>query len=227
MSNHELYLDIDDRKVRGVMISLATALEKSAGQNKVRTQAARQIRLALEGGALDTGSLLPHIASGDSDAIADISERLHLDFGLLRTVASHALSPFLRHIQRQLAPLATDFQWEKGHCFICGSPASMAELQGNNQVRHVRCGSCGADWTCRRLHCIYCGNEDYHTLGVLYAGDQKDTVRIEVCDTCHGYVKVIAAYTPTPDEMLPIEDLATLHLDYIARERGYSRSAVQ
>lgn len=48
-------------------------------------------------------------------------------------------------------------------------------------------------------------------------------MRVEVCDKCHDYLKVIAAFHPTPPEMLPVEDLATLHLDYIARERGYGR----
>jgi hypothetical protein len=42
-----------------------------------------------------------------------------------------------------------------------------------------------------------------------------------------GYLKVIAAFTPTPPEMLPVEDFATLHLDYIAQKRDYRRVSFQ
>ena len=46
---------------------------------------------------------------------------------------------------------------------------------------------------------------------------------MEACDRCRRYVKVIAAAAPTPADLLAVEDLATLHLDVIARERGYAR----
>ncbi len=52
-------------------------------------------------------------------------------------------------------------------------------------------------------------------------------MRAEVCNKCQGYLKVIAAFTPTPPGMLLVEDLATLHLDYIAQERGYIRGATR
>jgi FdhE protein len=103
----------------------------------------------------------------------------------------------------------------------------LGELQGNNQIRHLRCGQCGADWPSRRLQCIHCGNEDHSTLSYLYTETQQEKMRVEVCSRCNGYLKVIAAFTPTQPEMLPVEDLATLHLDYIAQERGYLRAAAQ
>ncbi len=75
----------------------------------------------------------------------------------------------------------------------------------------------------RRLRCTHCANADTRTFGYLYPEAQCEKVKIEVCDRCKGYLKTIATFYPTPAEMLPVEDLATLHLDYIARERGYSR----
>jgi len=41
-----------------------------------------------------------------------------------------------------------------------------------------------------------------------------------------GYLKVIVSFTPTPADLLPIEDLATLHLDYIAQAHGCKRVPV-
>ena len=51
-------------------------------------------------------------------------------------------------------------------------------------------------------------------------------MRVEVCDQCKGYLKVIVSFTPTPTNHLLIEDLATLHMDYIAQARGYKRAPV-
>ncbi len=108
-------------------------------------------------------------------------------------------------------------------CGVVGR-ATLAELQENNQVKHLRCGSCGADWQYRRLQCAQCGNEDPRTLHCLYADNDRQRMHVEVCDKCRGYLKVISSFTPAPAAMLPAEDLATLHLDYIARERGYGKA---
>lgn len=224
---HDLPLELDDREVSGLMIRLASALEKSAGESPVRADAARHIRLALEEGRLDISRLLPDIAAGASDDIFPAAEDLALDPGMLMTLMANAMEPYLRQWCVQLAPLAEGLPWDRGQCPVCGAAATLAELQGNNQVKHLRCGSCGADWTFRRLQCLYCGNEDHKTLGILYTEDQNSRVRVEVCDRCRGYLKVMTAFEPTPVEMLPVEDLATLHLDYIAQDRGYTRVDVQ
>ncbi len=48
----------------------------------------------------------------------------------------------------------------------------------------------------------------------------REKTRIEACDKCRGYLKGISSFSPTPADMLAIEDLATLPLDDIAGERG-------
>lgn len=49
-------------------------------------------------------------------------------------------------------------------------------------------------------------------------------MRIEVCEKCCGYLKVVVSFSPLPPEMLFVEDLATVQLDYIAQWRGYASS---
>ncbi|HXX58395.1 MAG TPA: formate dehydrogenase accessory protein FdhE, partial [Thermodesulfovibrionales bacterium] len=92
---------------------------------------------------------------------------------------------------------------------------------------HLRCGQCGADWPFRRLECARCGGGDRDALEYLYAEGERERMRVEVCGRCNGYLKVIASFTPTPPEMLAVEDLATLHLDYVAQGRGYAQSPIQ
>ena len=131
-------------------------------------------------------------------------------FELFVILAQNALKPALRAWHKQLTPLADGFPWQKGICFVCGAAATLGELQENDQVKHLRCGQCGADWQFPRLQCMYCGNEDHQTLKHLYTESHRETMRVEVCDKCHGYLKVITSFAPTSPEMLTVEDLATL-----------------
>jgi FdhE protein len=233
---HDVDLDLDVESVRELMIKLASAVETIGKKNPwhrlrlPRTPAqhetdaaAHRIRAALEENRLDLGALLPHIASGESGPITSAAQNLNLDPGLLMTLAQNALKPALRAWCRQLAPLARGIPWHKSGCFVCGAAATLAELQENDQVKHLRCGSCGADWEVRRLQCIYCGNEDHRTLPHLFEEKDLERIQLEACDKCKGYLKVIASFRPALVEMLAVEDLATLHLDYIATERGYTR----
>ncbi len=232
---HGLDLELDAEKIRGLIIKLAASVENIGGKGRwhgvrlpwlrasARPDAAARLRLALEEDRLDVIALLPHITAGESGPVTAAAQGLQLDPDLLWTLAQNALKPALRAWCRQLTPMVKGVPWQEGRCFICGAVPALGELQGNNQARHLRCGQCGADWAFPRLRCTYCGKEDRDTLIYLYPEKQRERMSIEVCQKCNGYLKIIAAFTPTPPEMLQIEDLATLHLDYVAQERGYTR----
>ncbi len=233
-----LDVELDIEAVRELMIKLAAALEAAKGNQPLLhrpglprlslllhkpSPAARRIRIALEKGTLDPGSLLPSVACGDAGPVTSVSAQLELDPGLLLALVRNALKPALRAWCRQAAPMAEGIPWPQGTCFVCGAPATLAELQDNDQVKHLRCGSCGADWQGRRLQCMSCGNEDHQMLHYLYADSERERLHVEACDRCYGYLKVISSFAPNPAEFIPVEDLATLHLDFIAWERGYMR----
>jgi FdhE protein len=215
---HGAALVFDHSSARELMLGLARNLEA------VGLVAMSPIRSALEGDRLIPEELLGHVADGDYPFLAAGAEEQALDPALLWTLAQSALKPTLRVWCGELAPLVhTAGEWEKACCFICGAPASLGELQGNEQAKHLRCGQCGADWLIRRLHCIYCGNEDPSLLGILYPEGRRENVRVEVCDKCHGYLKVVTRFAPASPEELAVEDLSTLYLDCLAQERGYRR----
>lgn len=209
---------IDHGGARELMLGLARNLEE------VGVVATSSIRSALEGGRLDLEELLRNVSEGNYPSLAARAETQALDPPLLWTLAQSALKPTLRAWCGELAPLVnTAGAWEKAYCFICGAPASLGELQGNEQAKHLRCGQCGADWLFRRLQCIYCGNEDPFLLGILFPDGRRENVRVDVCDKCHGYLKVLTRFAPSSPEELAVEDLSTLFLDFLAQERGYRR----
>jgi len=237
---HDLDLELDREAVRDLMLRLARAVAAIGEKSPWHTlrlpwcrapqetdTAAGCIRLAIEENRLDLGALLPLITANERVVVTAAAQDLRLDPDLVWTLAQNALKPALRAWCRQLTPLAGDMPWNKGACYVCGAVATLGELQENDQVKHLRCGQCGADWPFRRLQCMYCGNEDQKTLGCLYEEGRHEEKRVEVCDQCKGYLKVIPAFAPTAAELLTVEDLATLRLDYIAQERGYARAAVK
>ncbi len=218
----DMELGIDLTAASGLMIRLARVLEQ-AGVGEGSSFSARSIRLAVKEDRLDVGALLAQAASEERGAITSTALDLDLDSGLLWTLTKDVLRPAFREWRRQLTPLTEDILWNRGECFVCGASAILAELRDNNLVRFLRCGRCGADWHFSRLQCLYCGNEDHRTLSYLYTEGEGEKYRVEVCEKCKGYIKVITTFSPTPPELLQVEDLATLRFDFIAQGRGYSR----
>jgi FdhE protein len=105
---------------------------------------------------------------------------------------------------------------------VCGAWPLLAELRGVELAQFLRCSACGSAWRSRRILCPYCANEDFRQLRTLQVeGEQR--FRISVCERCTGYVKVGNAFDPPPAELLALDDLASVHLDVAAIERGYRR----
>jgi FdhE protein len=214
----DLDREIDFPAVAGLLLRLAAAAEK-AGEN-VNTA---KLQAWIEEHEGNAGMILQDVLEGKGRMHAQVAEQLGMDAGIFQALVQNALKPDLRAWGRQLAPLAADMKWDRGSCFVCGSEPVLAELQGNNQDKHLRCGVCGADWRVQRLSCPRCGNEDHRSLKTFIEDDDPRKARIESCERCMTYLKVIPAFSPTPVDMLPVEDLATIHLDAIAREQGYRR----
>ena len=144
--------------------------------------------------------------------------------GLLEALSRYAVRPaFRRWGADAMALFPEGPRWERGACWVCGDPALLAELRGNAQARHLRCGRCGASWGYPRLACAHCGNEEPSMRGVLLPEGGPGITRVETCDACRGYLKMFVSYDPTPVDFLAVLDLETVPLDFLARARGYER----
>lgn len=242
-------LDFDEWSARDLLIQLARSLESvpdhmeasehwlwirverrrkprsegpfDSNDQDLRATSARQIRLLLERGELEAGVLLARAAASDQSFVIALANDLNLDAGILWMLARYALIPALYTWRAQLSPLVSGHEWEKDYCYICGSDASLSELVGNEQARHLRCARCGASWSVRRLLCVHCGNEDHRTMSYLYPDGMREQHRVQVCDKCKRHLKVITSFDSIRPEQLIIQDLATLHLDLIAHQHGY------
>jgi FdhE protein len=188
----------------------------------LRVTAAGQIRQAVEQNQLDLLAVWSALAGSDSHSIESTARDLKLDADLLRTLAQNSLKPALRAWAQGFKGKIDLDHWRRGQCPICGSPPALAEIQGKEGGRHLRCGMCGANWSYPRLQCAFCHNQDYKSLGYFSVEGEEGKYSVQICEVCRNYIKVIVTFDPTLVDLLPVEDLATLHLDMIATERGYS-----
>src|SRR5262249_48658671 len=98
----------------------------------------------------------------------------------------------------------------------------LAELRGLEQLRFLRCGLCGTEWEYPRLQCPFCGTRDHQVLGYFHMEGEEAKYRAATCDACRGYVKTVSTLAALSGARLLVADLATLHLDLAAADRGYT-----
>ena len=108
------------------------------------------------------------------------------------------------------------------HCPVCGSLPSLNLLKGEGGKRYSLCSVCCYEWRIDRLSCAVCGNKEPDLLQYFLA-EGDEACRIDVCDQCHHYVKTIDTRNLEASDP-SLEDLATLHLDFVAVQKGYKRS---
>lgn len=110
---------------------------------------------------------------------------------------------------------------ERG-CPVCASPPVAGLVLGDG-LRYVTCSLCAAEWHLTRVVCANCRS----TEGISYFAIEGDpgTAKAEACEQCGTYLKLF--YLETAPRAEPFaDDVATLSLDLLMSEKGYSRSGV-
>jgi len=142
----------------------------------------------------------------------------------LAAVADLAALPLLHPCARALAADLPRY-WPHGYCPVCAAWPLLAERRGLDRTRRLRCGRCGADWQAEWLRCTYCGEREHRRLGSLVPEERGDTLVVETCESCRGYLKSFTTLEAIPPLELLLRDLETVELDLVALERGYTRPA--
>ena len=170
----------------------------------------------------DSLALLSAAISGDTAVIQRLAAQLEVGSAALESRAQMAALPLLQACRQQLQSLLPQF-WSESYCPICAAWPVLAERRGLDRSRRLRCGRCATDWEVEWLYCIYCGERDHRKLGTLLPDDSGEMLKVETCDTCHGYLKSIASLQGFQPLELLLQDLETVELDLVALERGYHR----
>ncbi len=134
-------------------------------------------------------------------------------------LAETALRPYLQVIAEKVQP-EIDRVVPGAGCPVCGEPVRLATLAEEGK-KVIHCPRCLAQWHAKRLECSHCGNESHKTIQFLeIEGDA--TSKIQVCEECNGYIKIIDTRQYITKPSAALLDLNSIHLDFVAQENGYN-----
>jgi len=173
---------------------------------------------------------------------ASLRERLESDPDAIETQADAILAERDAEVDGATAPfimaalqvywtsLAIDFDISKmpvvnpfGVCPLCGSlPVSSVVRVGGpgDGCRYLCCSLCSTEWHLVRVTCSHC--EDTKTVAFHSVEGGPEGIKAESCDNCHSYRKIF--YQEKDYNVDPVaDDLASLTLDMLMGEEGYSR----
>ena len=194
-------------------------------------KAAEHIDQALREGRLEAQSLLWASLARNQRGIRTGATHMGLAPDLVWLVAELAVGPVahvLQHAHFAAEPVDVAVRsaltsWDRGFCPACGSWPAFAEVSRHARIQ--RCSFCGTGWQLREARCTYCGeaNEDFITTAPTERGPTR---YLELCRKCRGYLKMLETDCVTPFALLPIEDLATSHLDVEATAQEYARPSL-
>jgi len=137
-----------------------------------------------------------------------------------------ALQTHWTRLACQLEPTRVARPEHPNLCPVCGSHpvSSVVRIGGaENGLRYLHCTLCSSEWHVVRAKCSNCDN----TRGIAHYQLEggKQIVQAESCPECQTYLKVIQQEKdPFADPVA--DDLATLTLDLLMDEAGFTRSGI-
>jgi FdhE protein len=197
-------------------------LDMIAALSPRRPDAAPAMDKAVRSGQIDIAELTAAVLAGKPESVHERAAALGLDVPLTASVLSLALFPVLVPIQANFKPMLAAASWPEGYCPVCGSFPKLGEFRGLEQTRILRCGLCAAEWQFPRLKCPCCSNADHRELGYLHVEGEEGRCRAGTCEVCRQYVKMVSTLTALSPLQVLVRDLATIHLDLLAGDKGFS-----
>jgi len=156
------------------------------------------------------------LQTGESEEINDENR----GFDLIGFFLEESLRPAMEMTAERYASTISRSGWTEGYCPVCGKDPKIGALKEEEGRKFLFCNQCGTEWLFRRIKCPFCGNEEQKNLS-YFTVNSDERYRVDVCDACKRYVKIVDLRNSNKDPDLDIEDIATLHLDMLANEEGY------
>jgi len=163
----------------------------------------------------DIQPLMKAVLTSDYKTVRTTAEELKIDPPVLTLLIRLSLRPALLDTARSVQNLMDLDKWHYGHCPVCGSAPGLADLSGEGGKRTLHCSLCETAWPYMRLRCPFCENNNKEELSYL-RGENEEGFRVDLCSRCYHYLKTIDLREIPGPIILPLDDVATWHLDIIA-----------
>jgi len=180
--------------------------------------------------AIEVCAALRRAVDQDPESLEDLAEAVlaEQDQGV-----DSAAAPFvMAALQVYWTDLASRFDDKQlpvvspfGVCPVCASlpVASVVRVGGQFEgYRYLCCSLCATQWHMVRVKCTHC--EDVESVAYQAIDGRSPAIKAETCDHCHTYRKIF--YQDKDLHVEPVaDDLASLMLDVLVGEAGYSRAS--
>ncbi|CAB3660071.1 formate dehydrogenase accessory protein FdhE [Achromobacter pestifer] len=180
--------------------------------------------------AIEVCAALRRAVDEDPESLEDLAEAVlsEQDQGV-----DGAAAPFvMAALQVYWTDLASRFDDKQlpvvspfGVCPVCASlpVASVVRVGGQYEgYRYLCCSLCATQWHMVRVKCTHC--EDVEAVAYQSIDGRSPAIKAETCDHCHTYRKIF--YQDKDLYVEPVaDDLASLMLDVLVGEAGYSRAS--
>lgn len=193
-------------------------------ENPLLAEAAKRLMEMMESSSLSFGELFSAVVRNDKAKFQSLAAELKVGLPVLTTFAKLSIQPSLSAVVTAATRDVSLEGWKNLYCPVCGGMPAMAALVGEEASRHGLCSFCGHIYRLPRLGCPFCGSESPEDLRYFY-GEEEDSYRVQVCDRCSGYLKILDTRKGGSVEALAVDDILTAHLDLVAEEEGYERKA--
>jgi formate dehydrogenase accessory protein FdhE len=168
---------------------------------------------------------LDRAVRGDARALQELSGQCGVDASVLLFVLRAAMQPYYVMVFPPSETAAVPYP-PRRTCPACGGRPLMARHADPDGNRFLHCSVCGREWAYPRMACCSCGETDHRQLETMYVPEDEGH-RVYLCAACRRYTKAVDERLLGGRAYPPLEDMITLHLDELARERGYTSVADQ
>ena len=191
-------------------------------ENPLLAEAGRRLLEAIDSTRVQLNDLFSVVVKDNDAGLEPLAAELKVGRPVLKALVKLSIQPSLWAL---VAAATNDMSlegWQHPYCPVCGSMPAMAALVGDEGRRHGLCSFCGHLYRLPRVGCPFCGSESQEDFRYFY-GEDEDPYRVQVCDRCTGYLKILDTRKEGSLAALAVEDILTAHLDLVAEEEGFER----
>lgn len=181
---------------------------------------------ALEEKRNGTPVVMKAVLASNFEAIEVSAKAFNIDAPVLALLLRLSLRPSLLIIAQAVLEHLDLSLWNHGHCPVCGSVPRLADLSGEGGKRRLHCSLCETAWPYPRLRCPFCENDNKKELSYLRA-ESEEGLRVDLCGHCNNYLKTIDLREIAGPVILPLDDVATWHLDIVAQKNLKNQETIK
>lgn len=205
---------IDEEEMRTVAIQIVDVLIQHKTQGSLEA-----LRQKLTSGVLRIRDLLGVVSEGIDGEIVKIARTMQVEQRLLVFLAHMLIQPWAERVASDIDRSFLD-RWAQSVCPVCGVKPVVERTIGGK--RFLSCTLCSLRFPADPFLCVFCGNSDPYTLKSLVP-DDNPAQRVDYCEKCRRYTKVIVKQRLKEELPLWLEDLLTLDLDFMAKSADLVR----